>query len=221
MLSLELFAGAGGLALATANAGFHHAAVLEWNPNACATLRYNQRAGLPQLAGAVIVEGDVSHYDFKKHAGTVELVSGGPPCQPFSIGGSHGGMDDDRNMFPQAVRAVREIRPKAFIFENVKGLLRESFASYYEYIIHQLTYPEIVRRGDEEWPDHHARLEKAVTSGTKSTLKYQVIRQLFLRLLLAFTMRPYWSGIRTLPRRSATSRRQRATDDATANSRTA
>ena len=124
MRAIELFAGAGGLALATANAGFQHAAVLEWNPNACATLRRNHAAGLPQLAGTEIVEGDVSHYDFQKHAGTVDLVSGGPPCQPFSIGGNHGGMDDERNMFPQAVRAVREVQPKAFIFENVKDLLR-------------------------------------------------------------------------------------------------
>ncbi len=178
MLSIELFAGAGGLALATANSGFHHAAVLEWNPNACATLRLNRRNGLPQLADAEIVEGDVSHYDFKQHSGTVQMVSGGPPCQPFSIGGSHGGMDDERNMFPQAVRAVREIRPQAFIFENVKGLLRESFSSYFQYIRHQLTYPEIQRRGDEEWTDHHARLEKAVTGGVKSPLKYNVISQL-------------------------------------------
>ncbi len=178
MRSIELFAGAGGLALATANAGFQHSTVLEWNPNACATLRLNRSAGLPQLANTEIVEGDVSHYDFKPHAGSVQLVSGGPPCQPFSIGGSHGGMDDERNMFPQAVRAVREIQPQAFIFENVKGLLRESFATYYQYIIHQLTYPEIQRQGDEEWTDHHARLEKAVTGSAKSSLKYNVISQL-------------------------------------------
>ncbi len=179
MLSIELFAGAGGLALATANAGFHHAAVLEWNANACATLRRNQLAGLPQLAGANIVEGDVSHYDFRQHAGTVELVSGGPPCQPFSQGGKHAGMDDARNMFPHAIRAVREIQPKAFMFENVKGLLRQNFATYYQYIIHQLTYPDITRRGDEEWTDHLARLEKAVTSGKSSGLKYNVVFQLF------------------------------------------
>lgn len=178
MHSLELFAGAGGLALATANAGFRHRAVVEWNPNACATLRFNHKLGLPQLADTEIVEGDVSRYDFKQHAGKVQLVSGGPPCQPFSIGGAHGGMDDERNMFPQAVRAVRELQPQAFIFENVKGLLRESFASYFQYIIHQLSYPDIERRGDEEWTDHHARLEKAVTGSIECPLKYNVISQL-------------------------------------------
>ena len=154
MNSIELFAGAGGLALATANAGFHHTAVLEWNSNACSTLRRNQALGLPQLAGARIIEGDIANVDFQEYCGVVELISGGPPCQPFSVGGKHAGMDDDRNMFPHAIRAVRETAPKAFIFENVKGLLRENFANYYQYIVHQLTFPEIKRRGDEEWTDH-------------------------------------------------------------------
>lgn len=178
MKSIELFAGAGGLALATANAGFHHDAVLEWNPNACATLRRNKDDGLPQLSGAQILEGDVSVVSFEKYAGMIDLVSGGPPCQPFSIGGKHAGMDDKRNMFPHAIRAVREVAPKAFIFENVKGLLRENFSNYYEYIIHQLTYPEMVRKGDEEWTDHLARLEKTATKGSKSGLHYNVIFQL-------------------------------------------
>lgn len=125
-----------------------------------------------------MVQGDVSAYDFKQHAGTVGFVSGGPPCQPFSIGGKHKGMDDSRNMFPHAVRAVREIAPKAFLFENVKGLLRKNFANYYNYIIQQLTYPEIVRKGDEEWTDHHARLEKAITGGKHKGVKYNVVFQL-------------------------------------------
>lgn len=178
MKSIELFAGAGGLALATANAGFHHKAVLEWNPNACSTLRRNQSNGLPQLSGAEIVEGDISNFDFLPYSGIVDLVSGGPPCQPFSIGGKHGGMDDRRNMFPHAIRAVREIAPKAFVFENVKGLLRDSFSNYYHYIIHQLTCPEMQRRAGEEWADHSSRLEKTITRGTNSGLKYNVIYQL-------------------------------------------
>jgi DNA (cytosine-5)-methyltransferase 1 len=178
MKSIELFAGAGGLALATANAGFHHKAVLEWNPNACATLRQNQEVGLSQLRGARIVEGDISEVDFAEFAGSVDLVSGGPPCQPFSIGGKHEGMDDNRNLFPHAIRAVREIAPKAFLFENVKGLLRDSFTNHYQYIVHQLTYPEMTRKGDEEWTDHLARLEKAVTKGCTNSVKYNVIFQL-------------------------------------------
>ena len=178
MKSIELFAGAGGLALATANAGFHHHAVYEWNRNACATLRRNQVDGLSQIAGAKIVEGDVSDVCFSSLSGKVDVVSGGPPCQPFSIGGKHVGMDDTRNMFPHAIRAVREIAPRAFIFENVKGLLRETFSNYYQYIIHQLSFPEIVAKGDEEWTNHLSRLERAATSRRKSGLAYNVIFQL-------------------------------------------
>ena len=177
MKSIELFAGAGGLALATANAKFHHEAVLEWNPNACATLRRNKADGLKQLRGANVVEGDISNFDFREYAGKVDLVSGGPPCQPFSIGGKHVGMDDRRNMFPHAIRAVREIAPKAFLFENVKGLLRENFANYYQYIILQLNFPEMTPKGDEDWTHHLARLEKAATNGNGAGLKYNVIYQ--------------------------------------------
>jgi DNA (cytosine-5)-methyltransferase 1 len=178
MKSIELFAGAGGLAIGCSNAGFQHEAVLEWNQNACDTIRRNKNAGLPHVREWNVIQGDVANYDFGAHAGSVEFVAGGPPCQPFSIGGKHGGMDDSRNMFPQAVRAVREIAPRAFMFENVKGLLRKSFANYYSYIIHQLTCPEIAREGDEEWTDHHARLERAITSGKQKGLRYNVVYQL-------------------------------------------
>lgn len=179
MKSIELFAGAGGLAIATANAGFEHQIVLEWDDNACATIRRNRAAKMPHVRDWEVFQGDVAGYDFKQHAGAVEFVSGGPPCQPFSIGGKHRGMDDARNMFPHAVRAVREIQPKAFLFENVKGLTRKSFANYFAYIIHHLEYPEIVRRGDEEWTDHLSRLENAVTSGKPTGgLRYNVVYQL-------------------------------------------
>ncbi len=81
-------------------------------------------------------------------------------------------------MFPQAVRAVREIQPKAFIFENVKGLLRQSFANYYSYILHQLEFPTITSKGDEEWILHHGRLEKLKTGGRFRGLRYNIVRQL-------------------------------------------
>lgn len=177
MRSIELFVGAGGLALATTNAGFDHDVVIERDQNACETIRRNKAAGMAHVRDWRVWQGDVSKYDFRPHAETIEFVSGGPPCQPFSIGGKHTGMDDRRNMFPHAVRAIREIAPKAFLFENVRGLLRKSFANYYSYIIHQLTYPEIARRGDEEWTDHLARLQKAVTGGKQKGLRYNVVYQ--------------------------------------------
>lgn len=179
MKSVELFVGAGGLALGTSRAGMHHEAVIEWDKNACDTLRRNQADGVPELQDCQIVQGDVRDYDFLKHRGSVDLVIGGPPCQPFSLGGKHKGYEDRRDMFPQAVRAVREIRPKAFIFENVKGLLRQNFANYYQYILLQLEFPNILRQGDEDWATHKGRLEKVKTSGRSSSgLKYNVVFQL-------------------------------------------
>jgi DNA (cytosine-5)-methyltransferase 1 len=178
MKSVELFAGAGGLALGVAEAGFAHEIVLEWDRNACDTLRRNHNAGVPHVRSWEIYEGDVRDYDFTQHAGKVDFVAGGPPCQPFSLGGKHLGQNDQRNMFPQAVRAIREIAPKAFLFENVKGLLRHNFSNYYSYIIHQLSYPEEKPLGDEEWIDHLARLEKLATRGKYTGLSYNVVYQL-------------------------------------------
>lgn len=178
MKSVELFAGAGGLALGTAHAGFEHTSVVEWDRNACDTLRRNKAAGVEHVRDWQIVEGDVRGYNFAQHCGKVDFVVGGPPCQPFSVGGKHLGHEDERNMFPEAVRAVREIIPKAFIFENVKGLLRRNFANYYSYIIHQLRFPTLARKGDEEWTDHLAKLEKRATGGRFKGLKYNVIYQL-------------------------------------------
>jgi DNA (cytosine-5)-methyltransferase 1 len=176
--SIELFAGAGGLAIGTSRAGFHHEAVLEWDHNACQTLRLNRAAGHGHCGDWNVIRRDISEYDFKPHHGGVEFVSGGPPCQPFSLGGKHRGHVDQRNMFPHAVRAVREIQPKAFIFENVKGLLRKNFANYYSYIIHQLRFPDLISKGDEEWTDHLARLEKLATGGRHKGLSYNVVYRL-------------------------------------------
>jgi DNA (cytosine-5)-methyltransferase 1 len=80
-------------------------------------------------------------------------------------------------MWSEAVRAVRETQPKAFIFENVKGLTRATFASYLAYIVHQLTYPELVKDEDESWSDHLARLERHHTAGIRDNrgLTYQVV----------------------------------------------
>lgn len=138
---VELFAGAGGLALAASNAGFVHDAVLEYNHDACETIRANQRNGYELVRHWPLIEGDVHHQDFSAWQGRVDLVSGGPPCQPFSIGGKHRAMADRRNLFPEAARVVREVQPKAFVFENVKGLTRQAFAKYFSYIVLQLNYP--------------------------------------------------------------------------------
>jgi len=80
-------------------------------------------------------------------------------------------------MFPEAVRAVRELRPEAFIFENVKGLMREVFANYFEYVYLQLTYPILIRRKLETWVDHRARLEKHQTANVGAA-EYNVVYRL-------------------------------------------
>lgn len=99
---------------------------------------------------------DARLVDYSLFKQSIDLVAGGPPCQPFSLGGKHQGFNDDRDMFPEAVRAIRELRPRAFMFENVKGLLRTSFAAYFEYILLQLTYPELTRHDAHSWMEHKA-----------------------------------------------------------------
>jgi DNA (cytosine-5)-methyltransferase 1 len=106
------------------------------------------------------------------------MISGGPPCQPFSLGGKAQAYNDKRDMFPEAVRAVREIRPEVFIFENVKGLLRKSFSLYFNYIILQLTYPSIVKPEGMTWEEHRSLLEQHHTSTSHSDCEYNVIFRL-------------------------------------------
>lgn len=176
--SLELFAGAGGLGIGLAEAGFKPKAVIEFNRWCCDTLRENH--GTLSRGGGdwSVVESDVRRVDFSVHEGKVDLVSGGPPCQPFSLGGRHKAYDDHRDMFPQGVRAVREVRPRAFVFENVKGLMRASFKNYFQYISLQLEHPEITAKAHENWQDHLSRLERHHTSGSRSGLNYRVVSRL-------------------------------------------
>ena len=136
----------------------------------CATLRRNAAGQWPEP-----FEGDIRSVDFREFEAKVDLVTGGPPCQPFSLGGKHKAHADHRDMWSEAVRAVRETRPRAFVFENVKGLTRSSFSAYFNYITLQLTYPELTRTDAEAWPEHLARLEQHHSSGRRTGLQYQVI----------------------------------------------
>lgn len=140
MRSVELFTGCGGLALGLARAGFDHELMVEWNHDAVETVLHNKVKGIEHVRHWPIVRNDVRAVDWKLHAGA-DLVAGGPPCQPFSIGGKHRGDGDHRDMWPQAMRAVREIRPRGFLFENVRGLVRPKFALYLQSVIDGLTDP--------------------------------------------------------------------------------
>lgn len=165
MRSLELFSGAGGLAKGLEMAGFDHVAFVEFNRDACQTLRKN-------FAPEKVFEGDVRDYDFSK-VGAIDVVAGGPPCQPFSLGGKHKASDDLRDMFPYALNAINILRPKAFLFENVKGLLRPSFAEYFAYILLRLKYPDLTDQKCADWREHFSKLQNMASCPT-STPAYHV-----------------------------------------------
>jgi DNA (cytosine-5)-methyltransferase 1 len=124
MNCLELFAGCGGAALGIERAGFYHVGLVEWSADACATMR---AAGLVN-----VVEGDVN--DMATIRATVagvdaDLVWSSFPCQAWSMAGDRKGAQDDRNGWPGTMAAIREINPRAFIGENVRGILYHSQSS--------------------------------------------------------------------------------------------
>ena len=178
--SIELFAGGGGLALATTLSGFNHSYLVEWDADSASTLCHNSSLlHLTSNSVQTVFNGDIRDVDFSPYSEKVDLLSGGPPCQPFSIGGKAQAYNDSRDMFPQAARALAEIRPRAFIFENVRGLLRKNFARYFNYILLQLTYPEVLRKKNQSWEDHLSHLEKHHTSNSfYEGLKYNVVFRL-------------------------------------------
>jgi DNA (cytosine-5)-methyltransferase 1 len=159
--SIELFTGAGGLALGLERAGFVHLALVEIEKRSADTLRTNSRNGVLGVQEADIHQMDVRDFDFSPFADNVDLLAGGVPCQPFSLGGKHGGHRDPRNLFPEMFRAVRDLRPKAILVENVRGLARPSFRPYFQYILLQLSLPMILRRDGEPWTRHRQRLLEA------------------------------------------------------------
>jgi DNA (cytosine-5)-methyltransferase 1 len=165
MKSVELFAGAGGLAMGVSLAGFKSLAVVEWDRWACDTIKENKKRGYPLVQDWPLWEGDVRDCDWSSIPEGIDLLAGGAPCQPFSMGGKHKAYGDERDMFPSTVEIVRKLQPKSFIVENVKGLTRSSFANYYQYILLQLEFPEVTRRNRETWGNHLRRLQEEKTSG--------------------------------------------------------
>lgn len=130
MISLEICAGAGGQALGLELAGFEHAALVEIDSAACATLRFNR----PNWN---VIEKDLHNFSGKDFRG-IDLLAGGVPCPPFSKAGKQLGQGDERDLFPEAIRLVDEIRPKAVMLENVRGLLDAVFDDYRKKIIDDL-----------------------------------------------------------------------------------
>lgn len=129
---IELFAGAGGLALGLEQAGFDGLAYVEINGDACETLRRNR----PEWN---VIEGDVHEIDFRQYDGQVDLVSGGFPCQAFSMAGKRLGFGDIRGtLFAEIIRCANETHPKMLLMENVKGLLSHDGGRTFETIRHEV-----------------------------------------------------------------------------------
>jgi DNA (cytosine-5)-methyltransferase 1 len=128
--SLEICAGAGGQSLGLEMAGFDHAALIELEPAACATLRLNRPAWN-------VIEGDLRQFSGSPYGG-IDLVAGGVPCPPFSRAGKQLGAKDERDLLPEAVRLVDECRPQAVMLENVRGLLDAVFDDYRDQVEKQL-----------------------------------------------------------------------------------
>lgn len=128
---IELFAGAGGLALGLEEAGIEGVCFVEFDHQACETLRKNR----PDWN---VIEDDIANVDFREYKGKIDVVSGGAPCQAFSYAGKRLGFGDTRGtLFAQFARCIGEVEPKMFLFENVKGLLSHDKGRTFKTIKHE------------------------------------------------------------------------------------
>ena len=130
MKVVEIYAGCGGMATGIRNEGSHHVALSEWKTQCAQTLADNGFVN-------VFCE-DVSKVDFGKYHQQCDLLCGGPPCQAFSQAGKQLGRRDSRDGWPDALRALDEIRPRMFLFENVRGMLSRAFDTYRTIIIDRM-----------------------------------------------------------------------------------
>ncbi len=130
MRSIEICAGAGGQALGLEQAGFEHIALVEIDQAACATLRKNRPSWN-------VIEKDVKLFTAKEYV-NIDLLAGGVPCPPFSVAGKQLGHKDERDLFPEAIRLVKECDPNAVMLENVRGLFDPKFEEYRSKIKRQL-----------------------------------------------------------------------------------
>jgi DNA (cytosine-5)-methyltransferase 1 len=144
-------------------AGFSAERMVEWDRHSVFNVLHNRARGVEHVSRWPIHQEDVRSVDWRGYA-SLDLVAGGPPCQPFSIGGRHKGHEDRRDMWPEAVRAIRETMPRGFIFENVRGLTRAAFADYLKWIELSLTVPHLVRHVGETRLEHLARLSTAAAN---------------------------------------------------------
>lgn len=156
MTAIDLFAGAGGLSLGLKAAGFHAVAAIERDSDAVET--YRAHVGADE-----VIEGDASAIDFTRFRG-VDLVAGGPPCQPFSTGGLRRGQGDARDLLPTFVRAVLEAEPRAFLLENVPGLATLTHHDYLRRVLaplldrYTISGPHLLNAADYGVPQSRRRM---------------------------------------------------------------
>lgn len=162
-IDANLFAGAGGLAVGLRTAGFAPVELYEFDPVSCETLRHNATSPQASLEGTVR-ENDVCKVEWRGLRGKVRLLAAGAPCQPFSLGGKHRAEHDGRNLFPEVIRAVRQLSPASVLLENVRGLLRNAFRPYFEYLLRQLEYPSLGPKPNELWQNHDERIRRCQCS---------------------------------------------------------
>ncbi|HZU12270.1 MAG TPA: DNA cytosine methyltransferase [Chloroflexota bacterium] len=157
MKSIDLFAGAGGLTLGLHLAGWDTVLAVEFDRYACATYRHN-------FPAVEVIEQDINSLSFVQWRGVVDLVAGGPPCQPFSVAGKQRSKEDPRDCVPSFIRVVKEVQPMAFLMENVWGLELRRHRAYLLNAIEQLTeLGYVVRRSvldaaEYGAPQHRKRL---------------------------------------------------------------
>ncbi|ACE92262.1 putative DNA-cytosine methyltransferase protein [Rhizobium etli CIAT 652] len=179
---VEICAGAGGMSIGLERAGFEHIALIEYDKYAAATLRRNR----PDWT---VIKEDLRKMDFKLYRQLeIDLVSGGPPCQPYSSDGYGLGKDDPRDLLPECVRIVDEIRPKVFLFENVDGLLHARHSDHVADILRGF------RRADYEVDIHRIHAEDYGLAQERSRVLIIGIRR---DLGTAFRMPPTFPQRRT------------------------
>ncbi len=181
--------------MAVHQAGFRPLLFNEFNARACETLEaiamktlghdgialtQDRKPSAPAPGEpAPLYPGDVQELDLSGLHGKVDVLAGGPPCQPFSAGGVAKGDEDKRNMFPAMFKAVRQMQPKAVICENVRGLLRPSFSEYFRYIQRELELPFVEREESDRWQVHNAQLERLIAqrpANDRDDQRYHVIQ---------------------------------------------
>ncbi|TBZ41639.1 DNA cytosine methyltransferase [Rhizobium leguminosarum bv. viciae] len=179
---VEICAGAGGMSIGLERAGFEHIALIEYERHAAATLRRNR----PDWT---VIKEDLRKMDFRLYRQLeIDLVSGGPPCQPYSSDGYGLGKDDPRDLLPECVRIVDEIRPKAFLFENVDGLLQARHSDHVAEILRGF------RRAGYEVDIHRIQAEDYGLAQERSRVLIVGIRR---DLPCAFRMPPTFPQRRT------------------------